>query len=106
MDIEKLVTDLKDNLLALLGDKLKDFKPELEKDLNEYIAQSREKLERWALLLAENAITTEEFEWLLKSQQELISLKALQNAGLSKIRLNTIKNSVIKVVFQTVLLAI
>jgi hypothetical protein len=106
MDIEKLLQALKDNLLGLLGDKLKDFKPQLEKDINEYIKQSREKLERWALLFAEGSITNDELEWLLKSQQDLIALKALQTAGLSKIKLNNLKNSIIQTIFKTVILAI
>ena len=50
--------------------------------------------------------TEEEFSWLLKSQQDLIALKALQGAGLSKIKLNNIKNAIIQTVFKTVLLSI
>ncbi len=106
MDIEKLLQALKDNLLSLLGDKLKDFKPQLEKDINLYINQSRDKLERWALLFAAGSITNEELEWLLKSQQDLIVLKTLQIAGLSKIKLNNLKNSIIQTIFKTIILAI
>lgn len=106
MDIDKLLKDLKGNILNLLGDKLKEFKPELEQDLQEYIAQSKTKLERWVLLLAKGSITKEEFEWLLKSQQDLLALKALQVAGLSKIRLNNIKKSIISIIIETVILSL
>lgn len=106
MDIEKLLQALKDNLLSLLGEKLKDFKPQLEKEINQYINQSREKLERWALLLAAGSITNDELEWLLKSQQDLVILKTFQIAGLSKIKLNNLKNSVIQTIFKTIILAI
>ena len=51
-------------------------------------------------------ITKDEFEWLLKSQQDLIALKALQGAGLSKIKINNIKNTIIKTIFQTVILSL
>jgi hypothetical protein len=106
MDIDKLLKDLKGNVLTLLGDKVKEFKPELEKDLNDYIEQSKTKLERWAMLLLEGSITKEEFEWLLKSQQDLLSLKALQGAGLSKIKLNNIKKSIINTIVETVILSL
>lgn len=106
MDIEKLLKELKKELLSVLGDKYKEFKPEIQKDITDFLEKSREKLERWALLLASSSITEEEFAWLLKSQQDLIALKAIQGAGLSKIRINNIKNTIIKTVFQTVILSL
>lgn len=106
MDIEKLIAELGKNLLAVLGEKYKEFKPEIQKDVKDFIEKSREKLERWSLLLAAGSLTEEEFSWLLKSQQDLITLKALQGAGLSKIKLNNIKNTIFKTVFQTVILSI
>lgn len=106
MDIEKLLKQLKQELVTLLGDKYKEFKPEIQKDITAFLDSSKEKLERWTLLLALSSITEEEFSWLLKSQQDLIALKALQGAGLSKIKLNNIKNAIIQTVFKTVLLSI
>lgn len=106
MDIEKLLNQLKQELVTLLGDKYKEFKPEIQKDITAFLDSSKEKLERWTLLLASLSITEEEFSWLLKSQQDLIALKALQAAGLSKIKLNNIKNAIIQTVFKTVLLSI
>ena len=106
MDIEKLLKQLKQELVILLGDKYKEFKPEIQKDITAFLESSKEKLERWSLLLASSSITEEEFSWLLKSQQDLIALKALQGAGLSKIKMNNIKNAIIQTVFKTVLLSI
>lgn len=106
MDIEKLLKQLKQELVTLLGDKYKEFKPEIQKDITAFLEVSREKLERWTLLLASSSLTEEEFSWLLKSQQDLIALKALQGAGLSKIKINNIKNAIIQTVFKTVLLSI
>ncbi|WP_343622844.1 hypothetical protein [Flavobacterium lindanitolerans] len=106
MDIEKLLKQLKQELVTLLGDKYKEFKPEIQKDITAFLDSSKEKLERWTLLLASSSITEEEFSWLLKSQQDLIALKALQGVGLSKIKMNNIKNAIIQTVFKTVLLSI
>ncbi|MEZ0007463.1 ribosomal protein L29 [Flavobacterium sp. 28YEA47A] len=106
MDIEKLLKELKQQLVTLLGDKYKEFKPEIQKDITAFLESSKEKLERWTLLLASSSLTEEEFSWLLKSQQDLIALKALQGAGLSKIRINNIKNTIIQTVIKTVILSI
>ncbi|TPD71911.1 hypothetical protein [Flavobacterium microcysteis] len=106
MDIEKLLKELKQQLVTLLGDKYKEFKPEIQKDIIAFLEGSKEKLERWTLLLASSSLTEEEFSWLLKSQQDLIALKALQGAGLSKIKINNIKNTIIQTVIKTVILSI
>ena len=37
MDIEKLIKDLKESLLTLLGDKYKEFRPEIEKEIKEFL---------------------------------------------------------------------
>ena len=106
MDIDKLLEDLRKNLITVLGDKYKEFKPEIQKDVNVFLENSKEKLLRWTVLLVENSITEDEFAWLLKSQQDLVTLKALQGAGLSKIKLNNIKNTIFKTVLQTIILSI
>jgi len=106
MDIDKLLEDLRKNLITVLGDKYKEFKPEIQKDVNVFLENSKEKLLRWSILLVENSITKDEFAWLLKSQQDLVMLKALQGAGLSKIKLNNIKNTIFKTVLQTIILSI
>ncbi len=106
MDIEKLLEELRKNLLAVLGEKYKEFKPEIQKDVKDFLDKSREKLERWSLLLVAGSLTEDEFAWLLKSQQDLVTLKALQGAGLSKIKLNNLKNTIFKTVLQTVMLSI
>ena len=106
MDIEKLIKDLKDTLLTLLGNKYKEFKPEIQKDIADFIKQSEEKLKRWILLLADGSLTKEEFEWLLKSQRDLVALKTIQATGISKIRINNIKNSILKTIFDVVIAAV
>jgi hypothetical protein len=106
MDIEQLLNEIKQQLVENLSPKLNDLKLDLQKDINTFLENSRQKLERWTLLLIDKSITKDELEWLLKSQRDLITLQALQSAGLSKIKLNSIKNNIIKTVFQVVITTI
>ena len=101
MDIEKLLAEIKAQLLELLKENYKDFVPELENDITNFLKQSKVKLERWTLLLIDKSLTQDDFEWLVKSQKNLLVLEALQTAGLSKIKLNNLKNSIIKVIINT-----
>ncbi len=101
MDIEKLLAEIKAQLLELLKENYKDFVPQLENDITNFLKQSKVKLERWTLLLVDKSLTQDDFEWLVKSQKSLLVLEALQTAGLSKIKLNNLKNSIIKVIINT-----
>lgn len=103
MDIEKVMKALRENLLLLAKETYKDIKPELQKDINDFLSKSQEKIERWSLLLASESITKDEFEWLLKSQNDLLTLKVVQRAGVSKIKINNIKKAILNTVFQTVI---
>lgn len=103
MDNDTLLKELKSRLKIIITNSYKDIKPELEKDLNTFLETSREKLERWILLFSTSALTEEELEWLLKSQLDLVALQALQTTGISKIRLNTLKNNILKTIFKVII---
>ncbi|MNL04204.1 hypothetical protein D3C87_1247680 [compost metagenome] len=103
MDNDTLLKELKSRLKTIIINSYKDIKPELEKDLNAFLETSKEKLERWILLFSTSALTEEELEWLLKSQLDLVALQALQTTGISKIRLNTLKNNILKTIFRVII---
>ncbi|WP_394775422.1 hypothetical protein [Flavobacterium sp.] len=103
MNIDQLIEELKSKLKTIITKSYKDIKPELEKDLNAFLEASREKLERWIFLLSTGDITEEELEWLLKSQLDLVALQALQTTGISKVKLNALKNNILKTIFKIIL---
>lgn len=103
MDKDTLLEELKNRLKIIIANSYKDIKSALEKDLNSFLETSREKLERWILLFSTSALTEEELEWLLKSQLDLVALQALQSTGISKIRLNTLKNNILKTIFKVII---
>ena len=64
------------------------------------------KLERWTGLLQSGDLTPEDYEWLLKSQKDLLVLNALYQAGVSKLKLGHLKNKIIKTIMNTVIASI
>lgn len=102
MDFEEILKKLKENLLQLVKDEYEDFKGSGEKVVNDFLNQSKQKLEKWTNLLANNIITIEEYEWLLKSQKDLFEMKALYAAGISKIKLERFKNKTIQTIVDVV----
>lgn len=103
MNNDQFIEELKSKLKTIITNSYKDIKPELEKDLNTFLETSREKLKRWIFLLSTGDITEEELEWLLKSQLDLVALQALQTTGISKIKLNALKNNILKTIFEIIL---
>ncbi len=102
MDFDKILKQLKDSLVVLFTDKYGEFKTESKKDVEAFLKESKDKLERWSKLLASGDIDLDDFEWLVKSQKDLLTMKALNKAGVSKISLGHFKNKVVKTVLDVV----
>ena len=103
MDVNNILKEIKSNLLGLVGEKFEDLKSESKKDVQDFLNASKVKLERWTLLLAEGHISPEEYKWLVESQKDLVVLKGLYAAGVSKISLGHLKNSILDAVVNTAL---
>jgi len=95
MDFNTLFKDLKDEIVTLAKDKFGNQGTAIVQDLEAYLEHSKVKLKRWTLLFAEGKIDKEELTWLLQSQKDLLALRALNKAGISKISLGHFKNKII-----------
>lgn len=102
MDFEELLKEIKDALIKLFGEKWDDLKSESKKDINQFLEDSKVKLKRWTELLADGQLTLDDYQWLLESQKDLMVMKALYKAGVSKISLGHFKNKVIKTIIDVV----
>lgn len=103
MDIEALIKLLTEELVKVLGESYSDYKKETKKDVETFLTLSKVKLERWTGLLQSGELTVEDYEWLLKSQKDLLVLNALYQAGVSKLRLGHLRNKIIKTIVNTVI---
>ena len=102
MDFEKLLKELKSSLAELFGDKWEDLKGESKKDIDQFLEDSKDKLKRWTKLLVNGDIDLDDYEWLVKSQKDIMLMQALHSAGVHKISLGHFKNKVIKTIIDVV----
>jgi uncharacterized UBP type Zn finger protein len=100
MDFEEAIKRLKLSLIRALGKEYKEFGSESKKDIEDFINYSKDKLEKWTVLLATKKITIEEYEWLVRSQEDFMKLKELEKTGISKIRLGQVKNKMVKAIID------
>ena len=102
MDINNLLGELKTGIVGLVKDTFNEESAAIKKEIVDHVDQSKDKLERWSKLLKTEAITKEDFLWLLQSQKNLLTLSALHTIGISKIRLGHFKNKVINFISDAV----
>ncbi len=102
MDFEDIFKQMKDNLFELIGDRVSDFTSEGKKDMKAFLEASKGKLKTWTQLLADGMLTLDDFNWLVKSQKDLLVMQALYQTGTSKIKLGHLKNAVIRTIVDTV----
>ncbi|MCF6278958.1 MAG: hypothetical protein L3J14_01270 [Flavobacteriaceae bacterium] len=102
MDFKEILKELKGELLTLFEEKWGDLKGESKKDVEQFLKDSKDKLERWTKLLISKDITLDDYKWLIKSQKDLLLMKALHKAGVSKISLGHFKNKVVNTILNVV----
>ena len=102
-DFQKILAELKVDIVELAKLTFKNYKDDATADVNEFLANSEEKLKRWTLLLADQKISKDEFEILVKGLKDSGKMKLLKQAGIAKSRIEEFKNSVINLIFDTVL---
>jgi hypothetical protein len=105
-DFDRIVQQLKSSILNLAQATLKKYVKQATDDGNAFIDSSREKLERWTIQLAKGELKTDEFEWLVDSQKDLLAMTALKQAGLAQIRVDQFKAAVLNLVVDTVFSAL
>lgn len=103
MDFTPILKEIKKNLLAVLRDNFGDLKDSNKKEIDQFLESSKQKLEDWTLLLENGDLTVKDYEWLLKSQKDLLILYSLERAGVSKIKLGHLKNKLLKTVVDVVI---
>ena len=103
MNFEDIFNDLKGQIVELAKISVKKYAEEARQDGEEFLENSKEKLEKWTRLLADGQITTEEFEWLVNSQYGLAKMKLLTQAGIAQIRADQFKHAVLNTVADVII---
>lgn len=101
-DFNELFEQLKKGVIGLAESTLKNYVGKAQADGRQMLEDMKEKLKRWTELLIERKLTSEDFEWLVNSQKDLIQMEALKMAGLAAIRIDQFKASLLNMVVDTV----
>ena len=85
-DIKELLDGLQQEAVDLAKDPFKDFTAAAKRDIDKFLNDSREQLNRWTVLLVEKQLTKEEYEMLVRSLKTSAEMGALLQKGVTKAR--------------------
>ena len=103
MNTDDIILELKKEINQLLETKYFELKEEAEEIVKVTLESIKVKLENWTALLSTGELTPEEFEYLLKTEEQLLILKALQAKGIARLELKNFMQDLIGTIIQIVL---
>ncbi len=87
-DFNDFLQDIKSGITTLAETSFNDFKDQAIAAGYEFINKSEDDLKLWTAQLATGEMSTEDFEWLVKSKKDLAELIILKQKGLAKANLD------------------
>ena len=94
---------LKENLGDLFKESWEDVFDAVQEMGEDFLVTIKDDLDEWTRGLVDKKLTKEEFEFLLGSKTDLMKLKLLTDAGLTKVRIDKLKDAIINVTVKTAL---
>lgn len=94
-DFDRFLKIVKTDLGTVAENLGRDYAKEVVEEGTEFAKRFQDRLERRITLLAAGELTKDEFEWLMKSEKNLVELKSIQKKGLTVVQLNNIRDAII-----------
>ena len=102
VDFNAIFPQLIHGAIGLAKTTLSNYVTDAKTDAQNMLTAMKEKLQRWTLLLMDKKLTTEDFEWLVNSQKDLVAMACLKEAGLAAIRIDQFQASLMNLIVDTV----
>jgi hypothetical protein len=95
IDFNHFLNMLKTDLTVIGNEFGRDYLDDILSDGTDFAIRRKENLERRAILLAEGKLTADEFNWLLRSDKNLLEMKAIKKRGLALVQMNKMQDAIL-----------
>lgn len=102
INFQQISDKLKDEVTKLALSSFNQYKNEAKADALKLLEELKVNLATWTLQLAEGKLSRDDFEFLVLGQKELVEMNALKQAGLTLIKTDEFKNSLLKLITKTI----
>jgi len=106
IDIGSIFKSIEDQSKALAEKLFKRYTAQALSDVKDFLQQSKDDLKRWIEELARREIDKNEFESLVRGQADVAEMRALKQAGLAAVQIDTFANGVLDIVVSAAFAAI
>lgn len=100
-DFDDFVKSVKAGAKELAKQNFDGFEDEALKDTASFLRKSKSDLQRWTRLLAEGAITEEDFDDLVRAKKAISELAALRQTGLTLIKIQRFRDGLFDLVVDS-----
>lgn len=100
-NFDDFIKQLKSNLVDHARQFGDDVKDEFVEDGKAFAEEAKQDLQRWTQLLAEDRLTRDDFEFLVKGKKDVAKMEALKQKGLAKARIDKLKSALLGTVVSS-----
>ena len=106
IDVGSIFKSVEDQSKALAEKLFKQYTHQALSDVRDFLEKSKDALKRWVEDLDRGDIDKDEFESLIKGQADLAEMRALKQAGLAAVQIDTFTNGVLDIIVNAAFAAI
>ena len=105
-NIDTILKSVEDQSKALAEKLFKQYTHQAVSDVRDFLQKSAGNLKRWVEELARGDLDKDEFESLVKGQADVAEMRALKQAGLAVVQIDTFTNGVLDIIVNAAFAAI
>ena len=106
IDIGSIFKSVDDQSKALAEKLFKQYTHQALIDVRDFLEKSKDALRRWVEDLDRGDLDKDEFESLIKGRGDLAEMRALKQAGLAAVQIDTFTNGVLDIIVSAAFAAI
>ena len=102
VDFQGLLNTLEGEISKLALSRFKKYKKAVIDDSMAFLDSIKDNLKLWTQQLASGELSTDDYEFLMLGQKDLIKMNTLKQAGITLIEADKFKNNLLDIVIKTV----
>jgi len=106
IDFGGILKSVEDQSKALAEKLFKQYTHQAVSDVRDFLQKSTLNLKRWVEELVRGDLDKDEFESLIKGQADVAEMRALKQAGLAAVQIDTFTNGVLDIIVSAAFAAI
>ena len=101
MDYQAVLVTLKDGVTDLATTNVHNYLNEAKADGLKMVDSLKTDIHNWGLELAAGKMSANDVEFLVMAKKELIQMNALKQVGLGQVKVDEFKNSILRLIVNT-----